>query len=145
MSRKTSVPSPLVALAGWVLPGSGYWLMGARSRGLTIGITVLILYVLGLWIGGIRIVEAPEFSDPSRNFLGHLLEKPWFLGQVLAGPLGLVPMWIADANDPVSHARVNDIGTLYTAVAGMLNLMAIIDSAYKAAHPPRPAPAAEAA
>ena len=27
-----------------------------------------------------------------------------------------------------SHARLADIGTLYTAVAGMLNLLAIIDS-----------------
>jgi hypothetical protein len=33
---------------------------------------------------------------------------------------------------PASHARVSDIGTLYTAVAGMLNLMAIIDSSYRA-------------
>jgi hypothetical protein len=33
----------------------------------------------------------------------------------------------------LSHARVNEIGTLYTAVAGMLNLLAIIDSAYRSA------------
>ena len=35
---------------------------------------------------------------------------------------------------PWSHARVYEIGTLYTAVAGMLNLMAILDAAYRAAN-----------
>jgi len=34
----------------------------------------------------------------------------------------------------LSHARVYEIGVLYTAVAGMLNLMAIIDSAYRASN-----------
>jgi hypothetical protein len=33
---------------------------------------------------------------------------------------------------PKSHARLAEIGTLYTAVAGMLNLLAIIDSSYRA-------------
>ena len=30
------------------------------------------------------------------------------------------------------HARVNEIAVLYTAVAGMLNLLAIIDAAHRA-------------
>ena len=33
----------------------------------------------------------------------------------------------------VSHGRVNEIGVLYTAVAGMLNLLAIIDASHRAA------------
>ena len=32
-----------------------------------------------------------------------------------------------------SHSRLWEIGTLYTAVAGMLNLLAIIDSSHRAA------------
>ena len=35
-----------------------------------------------------------------------------------------------------SHARVNEIGVLYTAVAGMLNLLAMIDAAHRAAREP---------
>ena len=40
----------------------------------------------------------------------------------------------ADLNRPraQSHARVNEIGSLYLSVAGLLNLMAIIDAAYRA-------------
>ena len=33
---------------------------------------------------------------------------------------------------PKTHSRIAEIGTLYTAIAGMLNLLAIIDSASRA-------------
>jgi hypothetical protein len=35
---------------------------------------------------------------------------------------------------PQSHVRINEIGSLYLSVAGLLNLMAIIDSSYRAGH-----------
>ena len=38
-----------------------------------------------------------------------------------------------------SHARVNEIGSLYLSVAGLLNLMAIIDAAHRAAQTQRAA------
>jgi hypothetical protein len=50
-------------------------------------------------------------------------------------------VWAADpSNGPsgaespgaTSHSRINEIGVLYTAVAGMLNLLAIIDAASRA-------------
>jgi hypothetical protein len=75
--------------------------------------------------------------------LDEIRNKPWSIAQVMAGPLSIVgafgsviasergaagPPWGAK-----SHARVNEIAVLYTAVAGMLNLLAIIDSAHRAA------------
>jgi hypothetical protein len=148
------VPAPLVAVAGWLVPGSGYWLLGQRARSLTIGITVVLLFVGGVLLAGVRVVDAPSLSAPPapaaaqrgpaarppEEPLGRrILDKPWFLGQVLTGPLGIVAAWGAAraAADPntasiVSHARIAEIGTLYTAVAGMLNLLAIIDSASRA-------------
>ena len=38
----------------------------------------------------------------------------------------------AEPPGAISHSRVNEIGVLYTAVAGMLNLLAIIDAASRA-------------
>jgi hypothetical protein len=125
-------PPPIVALVGWVVPGAGYFLIGQRLRGLVIGVTILLLFAGGLLIGGIRVIEAPTgFSLPL------ILQKPWFIGQVFAGPVTPICNYIAnhwDGGAPWSHARVYEIGTLYTAVAGMLNLMAIIDAAYRASH-----------
>jgi hypothetical protein len=148
-------PSPiarqpfLVALAAWAVPGLGYGLIGDWARGLTVGITVILMFVGGLLIGGVRALEPPldakgEYPsfDPGR-LKSEVREKPWYVAQVLTGPLGIgssyVSAWAgrpptADGRPPgdLSHARVNEIGVLYTAVAGMLNLLAMIDSAHRA-------------
>jgi hypothetical protein len=136
-------PPPLVALAGWVVPGLGYWLIGQRVRGMVVGVTILLLFVAGLLIGGMHVIEAPTGVTMQLIFA-----KPWFIGQVLAGPMTLVSSYLANnwgthidpgtfqqmAGVALSHSRVNEIGVLYTAVAGMLNLMAIIDCAYRASN-----------
>ncbi len=136
-------PPPIVALAEWFLPGLGYWLIGQRLRGVVIGITILLLFVAGLAIGGMRVIDAPTgFTMPL------IFAKPWFIGQVLTGPVSLAANYIANnwgthidpntlkqaAGVAMSHSRVNEIGVLYTAVAGMLNLMAMIDCSYRASN-----------
>ncbi len=122
--------APIVALAGWLVPGSGYLLIGQKSRGLTIGISILLLFVLGLLIGGMKVIDpAPSYA----NLYKAVIDKPWFIAQILAGPITLISAILAKGPQfAVSHARVNEIGTLYTAVAGMLNLLAIIDSTSRA-------------
>jgi hypothetical protein len=127
-----AVPPPIVALASWVIPGAGYWLIGQRARALTVGVTIVALFFLGLLIGGVRVVDPPDsyLSSP----LNTLVQKPWFIGQILAGPITIIAASVGkSAGFFASHARVNEIGTLYTAVAGMLNLLAIIDASYRAA------------
>ena len=38
----------IVAVAGWFVPGAGYWLLGQFARGTTIGVTIVVLFVLGI-------------------------------------------------------------------------------------------------
>lgn len=123
-------PPPLVALAGWLVPGAGYWLIGQRGRAVAVGLTIILMFLAGLLIGGLRAVDAPTaFSLPA------ILNKPWFIGQILAGPITLLTHYLANAWEvQFSHARIYEIAVLYTAIAGMLNLMAVIDSAYRAAN-----------
>jgi hypothetical protein len=160
----------VVALAGWTLPGLGYLLIGQRARGVTVGVTVVTLFVMGLLIGGVRSLEVPtaeredaqreRLANPSRavqprpRLLDELRNKPWSIAQVMNGPIGIAAgfasIW-AGTPKPVevigpdgekeidyiapgieSHARVNEIAVLYTAVAGMLNLLTMIDSASRA-------------
>jgi len=141
MSEDThAIPAspPLVALAGWVVPGAGYWLIGQRTRAITVGVTILALFSLGVLVGGIRVVQAPDMTSQG-NLLARVLTRPWFIGQVLVGPVGIGTAW---GSDQLAHsatyktieakARLAEIGTLYTAVAGMLNLLTIIDAANRA-------------
>jgi hypothetical protein len=129
---------PLVAVAGWLVPGAGYWLIGERQRGITVGVTIIAIFVLGILISGIRVVQAPDLTGPGRLH-SRIINRPWFIGQVLNGPMGIGAAIVADelAKGQYKHveakARLAEIGTLYTAIAGMLNLLVIIDSAARSA------------
>jgi hypothetical protein len=149
-TRPLLPPPPIVALASWVLPGLGYVLIGHRARGMTVGATIILLFVLGLLIGGIRVIEVPGYQangnmayDQAGTWallsspVGELRDKPWSILQMLNGPMFLVSsvgsvVAASTGAGTASHARVNEIGTLYTAVAGLLNLLAMIDASYRA-------------
>jgi hypothetical protein len=125
---------PLVLIAGFVVPGGGHFVYGERKRGFLIGSTIILLFLLGILVGGIRVVEFPDFSGPG-NLLSKLLTQPTFDCAFFCGPITLVSGYISEtmANNPntaglISHARLFDIGGLYIGVAGGLNLLAIIDS-----------------
>jgi hypothetical protein len=129
---------PVVALAGWLVPGAGYWLIGQRGRAITCGVTIIAVFVVGILVSGVRVVQAPDMSG-SGNTFQRVLQRPWFIGQVLTGPLGISAAMISDrlaASPTYRHietkARLAEIGTLYTAVAGMLNLLTIIDASHRA-------------
>jgi hypothetical protein len=175
-SRVSSLPAPLVGLAAWLVPGAGYWLLGQRVRAVVVGVTIIVLFLVGLLIGGVRELEVPGYSARGKMLrvvshydrrtersvgtrttddaeegpwvltsrpLDEIRAKPWSIPQIMAGPLDLLcSAWSLHASQlqpnsehPIgarSHSRVNEIGVLYTAVAGMLNLLAIIDAAHRA-------------
>ena len=176
-NRLAAAPSPpLVALAGWLLPGAGYLLLGQRARGLVIGTTILFLFVFGLLVAGVRVVEVPGFDSSGKKVmvtpvalnpqtkrveatgepphwvmlispLNEIRNKPWSVPQALTGPISFAAaagsVWAAgpvDGDHPretrgqLSHARINEIGSLYLSIAGLLNLLTIIDASHRAAH-----------
>ena len=123
-------PAALI-ISAWLLPGLGHILAGHSKRGLVLSFTILGLFFSGLLIGGIDAVDR-------RN------DTLWFaLGQVHIGPLAFVvseyhihlddhtpnPNTTQPEPPPYtpSLARVNEMGTLYCAVAGGLNILAILD------------------
>jgi hypothetical protein len=163
-SRRSNLPPPVVALAGWLVPGAGYWMIGQPARAITVGATIVGLFVLGIFLAGIRVIEVPGFDeaglrinvdhvgrrfdrlDPgyaqgswvltSGGIVAEIANKPWYIPQIVAGPITLAASALsvkaAQAGVSRVHARLMDIGVLYTAIAGMLNLLAIIDSANRA-------------
>jgi len=137
------------AVAGWLIPGLGHLLLGQRRRGLVILVGILGLWTAGLLIGGISVIEHRSESGQFR---------PWFLGQMIVAPslavdylhlrmraghqrrFGTLPQ-PTDQTLPYVPAfgRAHEIGTLYTALAGLLNLLAILHVAYHEPSNPRPA------
>lgn len=147
-----ALPAPVVALAGWLVPGAGYALIGQRARALFSGVAIVVVFMMGLLIAGVRCVDVPGYDAYGNvRTVGRLgkgqsvlradpvhaiLDKPWYIPQVLTGPIALgASVWSVKVSDTVgkSTGRLWDIGTLYTAVAGMLNLLTILDAAHRAA------------
>jgi hypothetical protein len=167
-SRDSARPPPnplqpvIAGIAAWLVPGLGYWLIGEKVRGAVVGVTVMTLFVTGLLIGGVRVLEVPTFDHngrllPDASLSAEVRSKPWSIAQVMVGPIAIVggavsinasrpsdsmPLDPYPASNSLlgvhlpsgseSHSRVNEIAVLYTAVAGMLNLLAIIDTVHRA-------------
>lgn len=129
---------PLAAILAIVLPGAGHVSLGETRRGILVGVGVLGLFFAGLFIGGIDVVDSRE-------------DRLWFVGQALVGPIAFgvdrlnqghkiadprVPGGRRSANpdespfNAKSLAKMNELGTLYATIAGMLNLIAILDAGF---------------
>ena len=125
------------ALFAWVVPGLGHWFLGQRSRAVILAASITLLWTAGLLIGGISVIDWRE-------------HRAWFFGQMMIAPsiaVGYATTQVKRAQmvteDPLyepSFARVNEQGILFTALAGLLNLLAIIDIAYRPQHRKRTDP-----
>lgn len=118
----------LAPILAWVFPGLGHWVLGHRRRARLIATGICIMYVSGLLIGGLDVVDRRG-------------DRLWYYGQFLAGPVTpIIDVWRARHFTPdtpeakVNHAfptpsfsHTNEIPTLFTTIAGMLNLLAILD------------------
>jgi len=157
----TDVDRPQVhlfaAVCGWLLPGLGHALIGERRRGLIIGAAVGTLWLGGLLLGGVTVIDRYAPPDGDQSTPGRRLALP-FLGQAMIAPSWLVAVWNvryaaptwgypppapqerngAQAPYSPSFGRMNEQGVLYTALAGLLNLLAIIDVVYREPGPRRP-------
>jgi hypothetical protein len=126
------------AVAGWLVPGLGHFLTGHTRRGVLLFLSIGGLWSAGLLVGGISVVQ-------SRSSDGML--RPWYLGQAIVAPSIAIEYQHdryrtqnagqdpdpTDADIPYepAYGRAYEIGTLYTALAGLLNLLAIVDIVYR--------------
>ena len=112
------------AFMGWLVPGLGHWLIGERRRAVILGVCIFGLWLGGLTIGGITVVD-------------HKANPYWFLGQMLSAPSLVATQatqFLKERSERSarslhrpSFGRVKEQGILYTALAGLLNLLTMID------------------
>ena len=109
----------IVGLLGWVVPGGGYYMLNEKKRAAIIFAAVAVTFFTGLYIGSIGVV------DP-------VLSRPWYAAQILNSPLvALIARHTAGGGYPV-YGRPNEVGQLYTGIAGLLNLLCIVNAVYLA-------------
>ncbi len=118
---------PVAGLLAILVPGLGYLYLGDLRRALYVGAGVLGLFVGGLLVGGISVVDR-------RN------DQWWFLLQCGVGPVtfavnhintGYMNMTQGGPSPNTAYrrslGRVYEVGALSAGIAGMMNLIAIID------------------
>ena len=106
---------------GWFIPGAGHWLMGDYKRGILFGVSIHALFLSGLLLGGVLVLNRPD-------------EQLWNYSEMMAGWPTIVGNRIKtaefppDADHPSGYSpMLEDAATAYCGVAGMLNLLVLID------------------
>ncbi|RNC80402.1 MAG: hypothetical protein ED559_00890 [Phycisphaera sp.] len=109
-------------MAALALPGLGHAVLGLPRRGVMIAVGVLGLIALGVLVGGLDAVDSRD-------------DRWWFYAQAPAGPIVFVIDWVhqslREAGGVVQGlGRMNELGMLCVALAGMMNFVAVIDAAF---------------
>lgn len=120
------VQVPLVGFLSWLVPGLGHILLGHRTRGLVCMVTIIATFWCGVAIGSVQGTVAPHYR------------KLWFVAQLGTGGNTLAAYALHLAVSPesaksskpvlVSHWMSAEVGVHYTGVAGLLNLLVILDA-----------------
>lgn len=117
-------------LLGWVVPGLGHIFIGDRVRGVICMAAIVLTFWTGVAIGGVR-----GTVDPRERSL-------WFMAQLCTGANAGIAYVIRE-NTSTGDARIDraapppswvsaEIGVHYTGVAGLLNILIILDAIARA-------------
>lgn len=138
---RSFVPSPFAVLLAWLMPGLGHWVLGERVRAVIFFVVINATFWGGVAIGGVRTtVTASE-------------NGAWIAAQLCAGPQSLAALYLSRQQDRLAQTErrqivkapwpSSSIAVVYSGVAGLLNLLVIINALVRAesvasADPQRP-------
>jgi hypothetical protein len=109
----------IVGLLAWLVPGGGHYVLNKRRRAAVISVSIILTFLIGLYVGSVGVI------DP-------VGAKPWYVAQIMNSPVVfLLGRVSATGNFPV-YGRPNEIGQIYTSIAGLLNLLCIVNAVYLA-------------
>jgi len=124
MDTKPKQPGPekavyFIGVLAWLIPGAGHWLLGMRQRAVVIFVAICSTFLIGLVLGSIELI------DPQNA-------KAWFCAQILCGFPAIIATLLQDSATTIGtispYGRGVDIGQVYAGVAGLLNLICILDA-----------------
>jgi TM2 domain-containing membrane protein YozV len=137
---------PLAAFLAWLVPGLGHFYQGRIGKGTLYAICILSLYLMGMVMGEGKIVFW-RWVNPLNNpekfqlyYLGQFFVGLPTLPAVVQGTLhhfGWDPILWGFMAEPAQNdlnalqtrlGKLVEIGSIYTCIAGLLNILAIYDA-----------------
>jgi len=154
----------LAAVLAWLIPGAGHWYQGRRSKSVLFFVCIMGTFIYGLYLGEGRVVYASMRPEDRRfPYLCQVAVGVPALPALVQAyrvnhgrePIGF-PVWqnfmtppsLVKRGDDGPHElddlqkglnRYFELGTVYTMVAGLLNVLVIYDAWGGPAEPDMPA------
>jgi hypothetical protein len=121
-------------LLGWLIPGAGHWLLGLRGFAWIYFIAISGSYLIGMLVGGVK-----TSVDPQGNvwlFLAELGVGAYTtVFYLIARALPTFPVYqpsVFWGGEIVSYFPAQDIAQIYLSVAGLMNVIALLDAIARA-------------
>jgi hypothetical protein len=150
---------PAALIAAILFPGAGHALRGDKARGAIIGAGILGLFFGGIFVGGVDVVDRREDRVwfLGQALVGPIaFGTDWYHQKKLkvldpgepdpmtGRPPRLRSAYPGEGRDPAnarpiaggsppnkkSIGKVNELGTLFATIAGMMNLIVILDAGF---------------
>ena len=109
----------IVGLLAWLVPGAGHFVLKEKKRAIIIFTTIVLTFCTGLYVGSIGVI------DP-------VGAKPWYVAQIMNSPMVAVLGHLTASCGFTVYGRPSEIGQIYTSIAGLLNLLCIVNAVYLA-------------
>ena len=109
----------VVGLSAWLIPGAGHLVLREKARAIIIFVAIALTFTIGLYIGSIGVVNPVE---------GKLA----YAAQIMNSPMVTVLGRVTVNNHYSVFGKPNEIGQIYTSIAGLLNLLCIVNAVYMA-------------
>lgn len=123
----------LVGFLAWLVPGLGHIYLGQKRRGWILLITLAATFWGGVAVGGVQSTVLPRSpSEPPAHAAPR--DRPtWFFAQLCCGVHTFATLGWGEwrtARHGVFRAdfTAEDIAIIYTGVAGLLNVLVILDA-----------------
>ncbi len=134
----------LAGLLAWLIPGAGHFYQNRRAKAVIFLVCILGTFMYGMFLGEGRVVYA-QWEDPEHRRYPFICQIAVGLPslpavftamtdrQTFLGTKWYVPPSIRGDNTELDelHRRLNrrfELGTVFTMIAGLLNVLAIYDA-----------------
>jgi hypothetical protein len=111
----------LPVIAAWIVPGGGHFLQKKMGRGILILASVGFMFLFGMFMRGMMFT--PEKGD----ILTTLINYGGFVCDMASGVFYIGAAMFGYAAPDLPGA-VHDYGTKFLVTAGLLNILAMVDS-----------------
>jgi len=101
-------------VAAWLLPGAGHWLIGRKSKAILYFVTITLTFLIGLVLA------------EGRNF-NYERDGVYYLAYMFNGLETLLVWSMTQGLERSEPIRFYQLGFLYSAVASLLNIVAMMD------------------